>query len=79
MNSKNQSCGNCFYFLKTSHNENQEIGYCRCNPPMPYFEYDKDIDSNVPRVARFPVVLSSMWCGSWEDGKVYDTASGKRE
>jgi hypothetical protein len=67
MNLKNQSCGNCFYFLKTSQNENQEIGCCRCNPPMPLHEYDRDTDSMIPRVARFPVVLSSMWCGSWDN------------
>ncbi len=75
-----QSCANCEFFLQTSnrgrlptaqHPEGvQKIGYCRANPPTPYFEIDtsqpQDEFGNwpvVPKIGRFPVVLNNMWCG----------------
>lgn len=72
MPEKNQSCSNCYFFLETSRREAQTIGYCRANPPIPY--YDKRQTENgetgetetVSRVARFPIVLGQMWCGMWD-------------
>lgn len=57
-------CGNCTYFIQLNENEiGKAIGNCRCNPPQAYNEGVKS------KIARFPIVLDSMWCGAWEEGK----------
>ena len=61
-----QSCSNCHYFLQTSTKGTQQIGYCRANPPIPYFEVDETTGIFTPKIGRFPVVLNNMWCGSWD-------------
>ena len=68
---QNESCEMCVYFYETNRREKiaetvqtvgyQSIGYCRANPPHPYYE------DRQPKVARFPVVLSHMWCGLFEE------------
>ncbi len=67
------NCGNCFFFHKNGQSNTQIIGFCRANPPTPYFEEDTSNGKNeegkypiVPRIGRFPVVLNSMWCGAWD-------------
>lgn len=62
---KTQNCSNCHFFLRTSTKDTQTIGYCRANPPTPYFEKDEH-GNLVPRIGRFPVVLNNMWCGAWD-------------
>ncbi len=62
---KEHSCSNCYFFYKTSQKDDQTIGYCRANPPTPYFEPD-DNGIIVPRISRFPIVLNNMWCGAWD-------------
>ncbi len=70
---KDRNCGNCFFFHKNGESSTQTIGYCRANPPTPYFERDTANGRDeygefpmVPRIGRFPVVLSTMWCGAWD-------------
>jgi len=63
---KKQECSNCHFFHKNGESSTQTIGYCRANPPTPYFEQDQDNGEIVPRIGRFPVVLSTMWCGAWD-------------
>ena len=70
MPSKNQNCLGCYFFYQTSEKQNSSealvrIGYCRANPPTPFFEKDED-GQTVPRIARFPVVLGHMWCGAFD-------------
>lgn len=71
MPEKEQFCLNCYFFMQTSSRDDQTIGYCRANPPTPFFE--KKVENGEiriePKIARFPVVLGSMWCGMW-DSKV---------
>lgn len=67
MKDKNQSCLNCYFFMQTSQRAEQTIGYCRANPPNSFYELDEN-GNNIPKIARFPVVLGNMWCGMW-DGK----------
>jgi hypothetical protein len=68
MEEKNQFCHNCYFFMQTSQRDDQRIGYCRANPPAPYFEREGENGETrmVPKVARFPVVLGNMWCGAWD-------------
>jgi hypothetical protein len=70
MPDKGQFCANCYFFMQTSSRDLQQIGYCRANPPAPYFEKEEENGESriVPKIARFPVVLGNMWCGQW-DGK----------
>lgn len=58
---KNQSCNNCHFFLESGSKEDGKIGYCRANPPYPYTS-----PQGKPGVGRFPIVLSSQWCGMWD-------------
>lgn len=67
MKDKNQSCSNCYFFLQTSQRGTQQIGYCRAAPPASYFETDEQTGLISPKIARFPVVLNNMWCGSWDE------------
>ncbi len=60
-----QNCGNCHFFNENGNSSTQTIGYCRANPPTPYFENDEN-GIMVPRIGRFPVVLDKMWCGAWD-------------
>lgn len=68
---RTKCCANCHFFLQTSEKMNQKtrqtqhIGYCRCNPPIPYFECD-DQGIFTPKIGRFPVVLDNMWCGGFD-------------
>jgi hypothetical protein len=66
-------CEHCSYFYETNRRANSQagdisqlIGYCRANPPIPFYENDQ------PKVARFPVVLGHMWCGLFEGMVQYD-------
>ncbi len=72
-----KNCSNCHFFLQTSSRNSgsrgtQLIGYCRANPPIPYFELDTSNPDEhgqfplVPKIGRFPVVLDNMWCGSFD-------------
>jgi len=68
-----QSCSNCHFFLQTSSKGLQQIGYCRANPPTPYYEIDTDQPPDEhgnyvirPKIARFPIVLNNMWCGTFD-------------
>ena len=70
MPEKNQNCGNCYFFYQTSTKGDQKIGYCRANPPTPYFEVDQTTGIVVPKVGRFPVVLNNMWCGAYDESDV---------
>ena len=74
MNDKplDQNCNNCHFFLQTSSRADQKIGYCRANPPTPYYEASEEGCIPTPKIGRFPVVLNNMWCGMW------DFADGKR-
>ncbi len=71
MPEKDQSCSTCYFFLQTDSrpfgNSHKVIGYCRANPPSPYYERDEE-GKPTPKIARFPVVLGEIWCGMW-DGK----------
>jgi len=67
MEANQETCEVCVYFYETNRRDKdydgtdvQAIGYCRANPPHPYYE------NGQPKVARFPVVLSHMWCGLFE-------------
>lgn len=73
MPEKNQSCINCYYFLKTGENEEGQIGYCRCNPPHAYW----DPKTGKPTVGRFPIVVSGIWCGMWEEADNARQENGK--
>ena len=68
MPEKNQNCSNCYFFYQTSERDGQEIGYCRANPPHPY--YAKEIVNGEkfekPQISRFPIVLGNMWCGAFD-------------
>ncbi len=64
-------CAGCHFFLQTSSRNSgsrgtQLIGYCRANPPIPYFELDGETGLLTPKIGRFPVVLDNMWCGSFD-------------
>jgi hypothetical protein len=62
---KGQICLNCYFFMQTSARNEQTIGYCRANPPIPYYEKNEEGDLS-PKIARFPIVLGNMWCGAWD-------------
>jgi hypothetical protein len=65
MPTKNQSCLNCYFFLQTGQSDSGKIGYCRAEPPRAHYATDGDGLVKV-KIARFPVVLSEMWCGMWD-------------
>lgn len=66
MRDKDQSCLNCYFFLHSdTRPDGQQIGYCRANPPTPYYELKAD-GGRAPKIARFPLVLGHMWCGAWD-------------
>lgn len=70
MPEKNQSCSTCYFFLQTDTRSaatgSKVIGYCRANPPIPYYETDFESGQRTPKIARFPVVLGDLWCGMWD-------------
>lgn len=66
MPDKDQNCINCYFFYQTSARADQKIGYCRANPPAPYYENCEETGMPIPKIARFPVVLGNMWCGMWD-------------
>ena len=71
---KDKSCHNCYFFLpredaseakREKHKNDPRIGFCRANPPQPYYEMGED-GKVTPKVGRFPIVLGNMWCGMWD-------------
>ena len=59
------NCLNCIYFTSFPVQDKEKkdtIGACRANPPQIDF-------ANKNKIARFPTVLGSMWCGSFTSGE----------
>ena len=62
---KDQNCLNCHFFYQTNQREGKAIGYCRANPPQPF--YESTLDGHMePKIGRFPLVLGTLWCGMWD-------------
>ena len=75
-----QTCEDCYYFIKADKQNSNDrlIGHCHVNPPegvqlkivtgtttqKGMFETQETVKQTI---ALFPLVLSTMWCGMWQN------------
>lgn len=77
---QDSTCGNCTFFesFKEQKRENNLIGACHANPPLPGNEFTNIGES---KLGRFPIVLGNFWCGIFTSKGVEmkETQEMKRE
>jgi hypothetical protein len=57
------ACNNCSYFEAFAEQKRQDnrIGACKCNPPVPATEYSKQ------KMGVWPLTTATFWCGMFQN------------
>jgi len=68
------TCKDCAFFDKFSIQKRDDnvIGACKANPPVPASEYAES------KLGVWPTVLGSWWCGVWTSNEIKDDKNNKQ-